>query len=289
VTVAVANDRRLWVLLRAHGQGRIVRIVSRRRVRALPRTVGTPTELLDGSPPAAYLALAAAGRVSLIDPAGHLVLSRRVPGVAGVAFDQLGRLWYSGRRRGVVGVVDPVRGTVRETPAGVPGRRLGDVARGPTGDLWLRDEGGRTGLIGRRGRVRWLAPRAPATPGAQQHPGRLAGDSRTGVWSTWPHGVLVHTEPSGASTRLRLPASFGSADAVVTGPDGNLWVASATRHRLARVGPDGGLTLFATPLPPGAAITDLSRAPGVLFLTTRRPGRLYAISPPDLESKLAPG
>jgi streptogramin lyase len=286
VSLVAAADQRVWVLLRTRkGGGRLARLDPKGKVVTHPVRLGAPLEVIDGTPPQRYLAFAARDTVGMVHASGKLQLLRSVPGVAGIAFDREGDLWYASREEGVVRL-DPVHGVPRggRRRSSVGRRAIGDLTLGPRGDVWARYQGGGVmDLSSASPRLRRL-PAAPSNAGAPVG-GGIAGDAVDGVWTTWADRV-VHTPRRGAATVLRFGRSFRPG-AIVTGPDGNVWCAARRGPRVVRIAPDRRVRLFRLRVPAGSSITDLGRVPGRLRVAAVRPAAVYEVPLPDLEPKIA--
>ena len=277
------------MLLRTpRGGGRVGELTPSRRLRLLRARFSRPVELIDGLQPAPYLGFATRNEVGAINELGLITLVHLTSDVSGIAFDRFGRLWYASRDRHAVGRLDPIHGTQRTThPAG--SARFGDLVTGPGGGLVLRDERGQVGRISQTGRVVWeSAGRVRSTP-VTRSTGTIAGDARSGVWTSWSSGAAVHVTPGRALTRVEFPPAFGAVGAIVSGPDGCTWVAARRGRRLARIAPDARVRLYRLGAPAGTVITDLSRRPGELLVAARHPAALYAVPLPQLRPLVAGG
>src|SRR5215212_5352384 len=70
---------------------------------------------------------------------------------------------------------------------------------------------------------------------------------------------------SAAVTEFGLPTAGSQPAGIVTGADGNLWVASSATDRIARITPAGAVTEFT--LPAGRAPRDITSAGGLVWFT----------------------
>ncbi len=81
----------------------------------------------------------------------------------------------------------------------------------------------------------------------------------------------------GAVSEFATPTAGAAPTGIVTGPDGNLWVAEARGSRIARVTPTGAMTEFT--LPAGREPFDLAVSGGLLYFTERTGDRIGRIDP----------
>ncbi len=80
-----------------------------------------------------------------------------------------------------------------------------------------------------------------------------------------------------AVTEFPLTTQASQPTGIVTGPDGNLWVAEAAASRIARVTPAGVVTEFT--LPAGREPFDLAASGGLIYFTERAGTRVGRLNP----------
>lgn len=133
------------------------------------------------------------------------------------------------------------------------------IAAGPDGNLWLSfvDNGTAALTLARlslSGQILGLFPVPPPTgPGV----GALTAGPDGNVWFTVPGAAKVgRITPAGVITLFALPNQTVLPDSIVTGPDGNLWIAESPR--IARLSPSGTLTEFMVSLTSGSSLGPLT-------------------------------
>ena len=177
----------------------------------------------------------------------------------------------NGRTIGVLGTLLPSGGLLKRPLPGVPG---GPYAAGPAGEIWAGTGSGGTTLgidrIAADGTVTTFALRTAQEYDTLQIDG-LVPDGAGSVWiaigelAPEPYfhpfdslgGELVHIAADGTVTRFPVPEGV-EPQALVRGPDGNLWFAGeagrfATEHAsylgkgyVGRITPQGEFALFPT-------------------------------------------
>ncbi len=154
------------------------------------------------------------------------------------------------------------------------------ITSGPEHSLWFTESPvGRIGRVALDGKVlEYHLPRKGSLPA------QIAAGSDGNIWFTENFSDRVaRMTPKGQITEFTLPVS-GQYEAIVPGPDGNLWIAvnfptslpgsrfgsapNSTAGAIVRMTTNGAATVF--PIPSGANITGLiARRDGTLSFTER--------------------
>jgi streptogramin lyase len=282
--VRVARDGAVWALV---GKGSHTKLMRLRNglLQAVPWDGPALADLAIGARDRGpYLAYAAHQTVGYLLPDGRDGGHVDVPGDAvDVAIDRFGVIWYTDRRRAKIGFWDGRRLEERQVH-GSPRARLDDITLGASSKLWFSDDRGRVGQADPIRHVLTLfdAPGGPPSGG----PSRLAGAPVRGAYYTAVAGV-GHVNEAGHA-HLVAPALPSPPGAVVSGPDGNVWVAARRGSRLYRISPAGEIVSFALDLPADARLRDITRDPrrGALWIASARPRSLLMVKLPELRSKL---
>lgn len=149
-----------------------------------------------------------------------------------------GTVWYTGQRRGTLGILDPKSGKVEEVPLG-RGSAPHGVIVGPDGSAWITDSG-------LNANVRY----DPKTKKLDVFP--LPGQFKdanlnTGVfdkngiyWFTGQNGVYGRVDPkTGKTDAWASPRGRGPYGIAAT-PAGDVWYVSLAGDHLAKIDRDGG-------------------------------------------------
>jgi streptogramin lyase len=283
--IDVTRDGRVWFAQRVR-TGAALGHLRGRAVVTLRWSDPPVADLVAGAAPGIYLAWAAHREVGTVDPGRRLATRHRVAGDAvDVALDLFGALWFTDRRRAVLGRI-PIGGHhISELRPRGSEPRLADLVLGPSSLLWFRDERGFVGIVEPNGR-RLASRRIPGGP-PTRGPSRLAGGPDGAVWFTSAAGVGRIAEGGRARLVARRDRT-GPVGAIVTGPDGNLWCLALDGPGMVRVAPDGEVTRYRLDLPPPTRLVDVARDShrGDLWITASRPAVLLRVGLRDLRPKL---
>ncbi|MGQ0589089.1 MAG: Vgb family protein [Sphingosinicella sp.] len=156
-----------------------------------------------------------------------------------------GLVWYTGQRRGTLGILNPETGAVREVPLG-EGSAPHGVIMGPDGAAWITD-GGLNAIV----RV------DPATDAVrvwrlpEEFPdsnlNTAAFDREGRIWFTGQTGVYGRLDPRTDEMRVwRDPEGRGPYGIAAT-PDGEIYYVSLAGSHLARVNRETGATTIIEP------------------------------------------
>lgn len=144
-----------------------------------------------------------------------------------------------------------------------PGGQLW-ISGGPTGNLYRVGASGGAVVTAATGYAAVSAD--TAMPGREYIVNGLAFDSRGVVYTANTGTGVITSLVIGADDSLQSTATFASdprligADGMIIDGEDNLWVAANFRNTLARIGPDGTVTIVASSTPDGIA-TDSTMAP----------------------------
>ncbi len=85
---------------------------------------------------------------------------------------------------------------------------------------------------------------------------------------------------AGPVTELPLPGEGQRPQALVLGPDGNMWVTEVLKHQILRVTPQGEVTVFAVPGKEVGVLQGITAgADGNLWFTSREENAIRRVSP----------
>lgn len=283
--VAVARDGEVWLAERSGGRGVLSRLAGHRLVAA---TLPLPelTDVTAGGPEEEYLAVSAHQQMAWLDPHGEVVGRRRVPGDAvDVTLDRVDRVWIADRGRRALGVTLGSLSRLEEVPLPPEASGVGAIARAGNGRLWFRAAPGLVGLIEPYGRTYRLFPVPAGAP--SPGPDRLTAGPADAAWLTGGDAVW-RVDADGSAQRMAA-GIVPAPGPLVTGPDGNVWVAAGRGPELLRLGPDGEAAVFRLDLPARTRIEDINRdrRRGALWVATSRPRGLVEVPLGDLRSEFA--
>ena len=189
-----------------------------------------------------------------------------------------GKIWYTGQRRGVLGILDPATGAVREVPLG-EGSAPHGVIQGPDGAAWITDSG--LNAIVRYdpatdGVRTWPLP--PEFPDSNLNTAAFDGDGL--LWFTGQTGVYGRLDPrTGAVQVWRDPEGRGPYGIAAT-PAGDIYYVSLAGSHLARVDRStGAATIIEPPTAQQGARRVWADGSGRLWISEWNGGQLSRYDP----------
>ena len=189
-----------------------------------------------------------------------------------------GLIWYTGQRRGTLGILDPRTGAVREVALG-EGAAPHGVIQGPDGAAWITDSG--LNAIVR------VDPRTDAVR-TWPLPAEFAGsnlntpafDREGRIWFTGQTGIYGRLDPrSGDMRAWRDPDGRGPYGIAAT-PSGDIYYVSLAGSHLARVDREtGAATIIEPPTPNQGARRVWADSRGRLWVSEWNSGQLSRYDP----------
>lgn len=195
-----------------------------------------------------------------------------------------GKIWYTGQRRGTLGILDPETGEVREIPLG-EGSSPHGVIQGPDGAAWITD-GGLNAIV----RVDSVTDEVRVWPLPTEFPdsnlNTAAFDGNGRLWFTGQTGVYGRLDPQSGDMRVwRDPEGRGPYGIAAT-PTGDIYYVSLAGSHLARVDLDSGeATIIEPPTPEQGARRVWSDSHGNLWISEWTGGQLTRYTPSTGEWK----
>lgn len=195
-----------------------------------------------------------------------------------------GKIWYTGQRRGVLGILDPATGIVREIPLG-EGSAPHGVIQGPDGAAWITDGG-----------LNAIVRYDPSTNAVRSWPlpaefpdsnlNTAAFDNEGVLWFTGQTGVYGRLDPRRDALEVwRDPEGRGPYGIAAT-PSGDIYYVSLAGSHLARLDrQSGAATIIEPPTPQQGARRVWSDSQGQLWISEWNGGQLSRFNPATGEWK----
>lgn len=189
-----------------------------------------------------------------------------------------GLVWYTGQRRGTLGILNPETGAVREVRLG-EGSSPHGVIMGPDGAAWITDSG-----------LNAIVRVDPATDAVRVWPlpaefpnsnlNTAAFDREGLIWFTGQTGVYGRLNPATGEMRVwRDPEGRGPYGIAAT-PSGDIYYVSLAGSHLARVDrATGEATIIEPPTPDQGARRVWADSRGNLWIAEWNGGQLSRYTP----------
>jgi virginiamycin B lyase len=193
-----------------------------------------------------------------------------------------GRIWYTGQRRGVLGILDPRTGQVREIPLG-DGSAPHGVIQGPDGAAWITDSGLNAIVRYDPGTDAVKVWRLPAEfPDSNLN--TAAFDGGGVLWFTGQTGIYGRLNPSTEEMRVwRDPEGRGPYGIAAT-PAGEIYYVSLAGSHLAHIDRrTGAAEIIEPPTPDQGARRVWADRSGDLWISEWNGGQLTRYSPSNGE------
>ena len=205
-----------------------------------------------------------------------------------------GNLWFAdGGTQPAMGRITP-DGTITEFDTGA-GSSPDGVVTGPDGNVWFMDRSPTAPAVRRITTAGELLESFPLEAGSMPHAMALgpdgnfwfadAGSAPSAANPTGTAGAIGRVTPAGVVTKFRTGLNPGTMpDAIVRGPDGNLWFTDiGTTKAVGKVTPDGTITEFtqAAGLRAGGSPRGITAGPdgNIWFTDQAAPGQIGRITP----------
>ena len=193
-----------------------------------------------------------------------------------------GLIWYTGQRRGTLGILDPESRVVREVKLG-GGSAPHGVIQGPDGAAWITDSGlnaiVRVDPVSEAVKV-W--PLLADFPDSNLNTAAFDGDGL--LWFTGQSGVYGRFDPRTEEMRVwRDPKGRGPYGIAAT-PEGEIYYVSLAGSHLAQVNRDTGqVTLIEPPTPEQGARRVWSDSKGNVWISEWNGGQVTRYTPKTRE------
>lgn len=189
-----------------------------------------------------------------------------------------GKVWYTGQRRGTLGILDPSTGQVREIRLG-EGSAPHGVIQGPDGAAWITD-GGLNAIV----RVDPRTEQVRVWPLPDEFPDSNLNtpvfDREGRIWFTGQSGVYGRLDPRSGDMRVwRDPEGRGPYGIAAT-PSGEIYYVSLAGSHLARLNRETGeATIIEPPTPNQGARRVWADSRGNLWISEWESGQLSRFNP----------
>jgi len=189
-----------------------------------------------------------------------------------------GKVWYTGQRRGTLGILDPKTGAVREVKLG-EGSAPHGVIQGPDGAAWITD-GGLNAIVrvDQRTDAVKVFPLPAAFPNANLNTAAFDGDGV--LWFTGQTGVYGRVDPrTGKVEAWAAPEGRGPYGIAAT-PDGDIYYVSLAGSHLGKVDRrSGAVQVIELPTADQGARRVWSDSKGHLWISEWNGGQLTRYDP----------
>jgi virginiamycin B lyase len=189
-----------------------------------------------------------------------------------------GLIWYTGQRRGTLGILDPATGAVREVALG-EGAAPHGVIMGPDGAAWITD-GGLNAIV----RVDPATDAVRVWPLPAEFPNsnlNTAAFDREGViWFTGQTGVYGRLDPRTGEMRVWRDRDGRGPYGIAATPSGEIYYVSLAGSHLARVDREtGAATIIEPPTADQGARRVWADSSGNLWISEWNGGQLSRYTP----------
>jgi hypothetical protein len=115
------------------------------------------------------------------------------------------------------------------------------ISTGPDGDLWFTEEG-----AGAIGRITTSGAISAFAVGSGSEPWAITPGPGNTVWFSYSGGI-GSVSASGSVKRFKVAGTSTPPEAIVEGPDGDLWFTLSSSNEIGRMSPSGTLQTFKIP------------------------------------------
>lgn len=191
-----------------------------------------------------------------------------------------GQIWYTGQRRGTLGIVDIASGTVREVPLG-PDSAPHGVVQGPDGMAWITD-GGQNAIVRYDPKTEkidvWKLPEDSGY--TNLNTGTFAPDGTH--WFTGQNGIYGKVDPATRQVRIWKDPEGRGPYGIDDTPSGDIWYVSLAGSHLAKIDRASGSVSVIEPPDANAGLRRVwADSKGDLWITGWNNGKLYRYRPAD--------
>lgn len=189
-----------------------------------------------------------------------------------------GQIWYTGQRRGTLGIIDIATGDVREVPLG-EGSAPHGVIQGPDGKAYITD-GGQNAIVRYDPETEAVEVWKLPEDSGYTNLNTPAFDGDGVVWFTGQSGIYGKVDPADGIVSVWPDPEGRGPYGITATPDGEIYYSSLAGSHLGKVNrADGSVTMIEPPDENAGLRRVWADSKGDLWVSGWNSGKLYRYHP----------